>query len=487
MLIRDLERKTGLDRATIRFYEKEGFIEPNRKDNGYREYTQEHLSHLLKIKLLRQLGMSLETIKGLQRGTEDFDLALSARILALEQQIKDAQKAKEVCTVLKNAHVSYATLDPDYYLNLFTEDSRNPSQTFSEPIERPFHPARRFFARITDYVLLTTIIEFIVVVILRIRPVGNLLSTIITVGTPVLAVPVCAIMLKYWGTTPGKWLYGLAVRSENGNHLHYAAAVDREWNAFRYGYGFGIVFWQLWRFWRSYRGYQLGEPSWDRYSEYLYLPWSRKRKAAIALTVVFIVSITLCTAFDLAKPKYRGELSVEEFAENYNYYYKIIDEEPQKYNMLQEDGTRAPLPDTVKEFYPQAQPENPRQDFAYSVIDDNIRSISYSNTWTEVSYLSPVQSECINAMYAVLMSQRGIGLLDLYQFAQQLETQDFGTDGTLEFENIEIVWEVDAAGCFYADGVFYEDTFYSNAQNDSDDEITDGVVSVTLEIRINSK
>ena len=100
MLIRDLEEKTGLDRATIRFYEKEGLISPERKDNGYREYSDENLSHLLKIKLLRQLGMSLETIKGLQKGTEDFDTALSIRIQALEQQARD-----EVCAVLRNAQV----------------------------------------------------------------------------------------------------------------------------------------------------------------------------------------------------------------------------------------------------------------------------------------------------------------------------------------------------------------------------------------------
>ena len=35
MLIRELEQNTGLERATIRYYEKEGFITPNREENGY--------------------------------------------------------------------------------------------------------------------------------------------------------------------------------------------------------------------------------------------------------------------------------------------------------------------------------------------------------------------------------------------------------------------------------------------------------------------
>jgi DNA-binding transcriptional MerR regulator len=34
MQIRDLEAESGLDRATIRFYEREGLIIPDQKENG---------------------------------------------------------------------------------------------------------------------------------------------------------------------------------------------------------------------------------------------------------------------------------------------------------------------------------------------------------------------------------------------------------------------------------------------------------------------
>ena len=36
MKIQDVEVRTGLDRATIRFYEKEQILLPQRADNGYR-------------------------------------------------------------------------------------------------------------------------------------------------------------------------------------------------------------------------------------------------------------------------------------------------------------------------------------------------------------------------------------------------------------------------------------------------------------------
>ena len=36
MKIQELERRTGLERASFRFYEKEGLLTPQRLENGYR-------------------------------------------------------------------------------------------------------------------------------------------------------------------------------------------------------------------------------------------------------------------------------------------------------------------------------------------------------------------------------------------------------------------------------------------------------------------
>ena len=85
MLIQDVERRTGLDRATIRFYEKEGIVVPMREENGYRMYQEHDIALLLKIKLLRQLGVSLSTIKSLQQGNSDFSVVLAEQIVYLER------------------------------------------------------------------------------------------------------------------------------------------------------------------------------------------------------------------------------------------------------------------------------------------------------------------------------------------------------------------------------------------------------------------
>ena len=63
MKIQELERMTGLERPSIRFYEKEGLLVPNRLENGYRDYSEADAELLKKIKLLRRLGMSIEKIR----------------------------------------------------------------------------------------------------------------------------------------------------------------------------------------------------------------------------------------------------------------------------------------------------------------------------------------------------------------------------------------------------------------------------------------
>ncbi|MFA6783241.1 MAG: MerR family DNA-binding transcriptional regulator, partial [Sedimentibacter sp.] len=41
MLIKEIENLSGMERANIRFYEREGLITPKRLDNGYRDYSED--------------------------------------------------------------------------------------------------------------------------------------------------------------------------------------------------------------------------------------------------------------------------------------------------------------------------------------------------------------------------------------------------------------------------------------------------------------
>ena len=70
MKIKEIEVLTGMSRDNIRFYERCGLLEPYRNENGYREYSDENVLTLKKIKLLRTLHISIDDIKG-----EEFTFA----------------------------------------------------------------------------------------------------------------------------------------------------------------------------------------------------------------------------------------------------------------------------------------------------------------------------------------------------------------------------------------------------------------------------
>lgn len=64
MRIKELAQATGVDVETIRFYEKQNLLPaPARQDNGYRDYTDQHLERLAFIRHCRALEMPLADIR----------------------------------------------------------------------------------------------------------------------------------------------------------------------------------------------------------------------------------------------------------------------------------------------------------------------------------------------------------------------------------------------------------------------------------------
>ena len=76
MTIKELEERTGMPRANIRYYEEQELIFPQRLPNGYRDYSEEDANTLEKIKLLRQLHLDIDTIRMVQQGTLTLEQAL---------------------------------------------------------------------------------------------------------------------------------------------------------------------------------------------------------------------------------------------------------------------------------------------------------------------------------------------------------------------------------------------------------------------------
>jgi DNA-binding transcriptional MerR regulator len=99
MLIGEIVGKTGLSKDTIRFYEKHGLIKMGRKqrrENNYKEYTEDVLERLLTIKRLKGFGFTLNEISDLldmiaynEASCNNVKGKIDDKVILLDQKIKE--------------------------------------------------------------------------------------------------------------------------------------------------------------------------------------------------------------------------------------------------------------------------------------------------------------------------------------------------------------------------------------------------------------
>ena len=332
MTIKELEAQVGLTRANIRFYEQEGLILPARLSNGYRDYSQKDAKTLSKIKLFRQLQLDLDTIRALQAGTLTLTQALETQLTALETDQAALDRARQICRELQESGTSYAALDPGPWLAALERPPVPASPRYTLPRDRyvppksTLHPWRRFFARNLDLMICGLIWTAIYALGFHWnQPNGllvQLLNTYVGWGLLFLLEPMC---LHFWGTTPGKALFGISIRGANGEKLSWSEALGRTWRVFGDGCGYGLPVYSFWRQWRSYRDCQDGERgAWedteDGWETYEISDNSNWRCWACAGAHVLAIGLAVLILLQALLPPNRGDLTAAEFFENYNFY-----------------------------------------------------------------------------------------------------------------------------------------------------------------------
>lgn len=459
MKIQELERITGLERPSIRFYEKEGLLNPRRLENGYRDYSEEDAELLKKIKLLRRLGMSVEKIRNLQQGSEDLSQAITLLTAHHSSQIEDHKRCRAVCEAMRADGAAFNTLDAEHYLKLLREIRVNEKAIgrtdFQEKVQKEIHPWRRFFARWLDYNLWTTIITFVYIAVLRIRPLpGDFLSALIAIGGIILFIPAEALMLWKLGTTPGKFAFGIRLESIQGGNLTWEEALSRSRNVFVLGNGCCIPLLEpvmkavrycqyTGRIFRNCILEGPREMDWDEDTEIIYRDVNFKRGALVVLMLALVIFIGMISVFDGMRPKYRGNnLTVQEFSENYNAYLHVFRQDHRPYEKLKADGTWKPIPPNtaIAEFNDTRSDH--RMEFIYQLEGETIRSISIEHDWNDVSYLHPLVGEPLDLVSSILLAQEGCGVQELAELTDLYWKYSESKTATFDYKNLTIEWTI---------------------------------------------
>ena len=326
MTIKELEQELGLDRANIRFYEKEGLIHPARLANGYRDYSSADLEELRRIRLLRRLGVSIEEIRALQAGTQELNAILAERENLLREEAVQVQRAVEVCHQMADTKVVYRELDAAPWLDALEQSGQQTELADRLPSARR-HPFRRFAARWID--LLIYQIPVLLVFAVGLRLSNEVIGLIKTPLAILLMLFVEPYLLSRFGTTPGKKLCGLILRTAEGELPCYTAAFQRTLSLAALGMGFGLpIFSTLTTFYWLY--YLRRESMYAHRAEVPYEPtfyWDDSAQytvdrrdgqdilCGIALVACYILSFAIAAQSMI--PSHNGRLTEAEYQENY--------------------------------------------------------------------------------------------------------------------------------------------------------------------------
>ena len=325
MTIQEVERQSGMTRANIRFYEEKGLLTPQRQPNGYRDYSAADVETLRRVRLLRSLDISIDTIRALQSGERTLEAVLAERERRWNDAKSRAGDAEALCQRMRQDGAQYATLDAEKYLHPQPEAQRlyHPA---GQADQRPyaFTPWRRLLAFNLDYELCLLLLYAVLSLgfHVNITKGSGLLSLLYAYLALMLQVLIEPWLLHRFGATPGKAIMGIYIETESGERPTCAQARARTWKRFWYGLGASIPILGLVRMWqKGYRPCRDCEScAWDSENELVCLIHDRKawRGWIMAAAYAGCVAVNVLLSSAAALPPCRGRLTVAQFARNYN-------------------------------------------------------------------------------------------------------------------------------------------------------------------------
>ena len=219
MTIKDMEERTGMGRTNIRFYESEGLISPKRRENGYREYSEEDAAVLRKVKLLRLMEVPLEEVRTMCAGEKELAQVLEEHLAALEARQDRQERVKLLTEQMLRQGTDFGNMEPQAYLELLESGEDNLKQDVENRLNLPW---RRYWARTLDFMLCVLLIDWV----MSVYPYWDHLSVIFKPAAMLLLEPLC---LSLFATTPGKAIFGIRVTNVEEGRLSYNEALSRTW------------------------------------------------------------------------------------------------------------------------------------------------------------------------------------------------------------------------------------------------------------------
>jgi uncharacterized RDD family membrane protein YckC len=194
------------------------------------------------------------------------------------------------------------------------------------------YPWRRYFARGLDLSIYELIWTAFNLLVLHWSSKSNLLITIfntfLAIGMMLLIEP---LLLSRWGSTLGKWVFGLEISNKDGSKLTYGQAFGRTYGVFGTGLGFNIPIYNIVRLVKCYSICKSLVPlPWEEDFSYSIRDTKIIRTFGYIGVAILIFVLNIIVLFQAELPIHRGDITARQYYDNcndiinYNKLYKGI-------------------------------------------------------------------------------------------------------------------------------------------------------------------
>ena len=325
--------------------------------------------------------------------------------------------------------------------------------------------SRRFFARTFDEFLVWMILV-VGLCLLGYNPTQAGLA--LNLAGVVLLGVLEPLSLRLWGTTPGKALLGMRLTGADGKNLPYSEGVTRYIMMLGWGLGFYIPIFSLvviirsaWRCWKE-------EPQpWDDGVAYIAKPFRPRYAASLLLAALLVLTAGEAVNSWSQLPPNRGDLTVAEFAENFNWEIEYLELSTRSYltpegqwrnrSEVDENGSYAGV--TLDELlgmedWPEAR------DFHYTVEDGHVTAVTLTGTLDDAETGRGTPEGYVPLIVMALTFGREESAFWYWPRRAQLveleQRTDWSESFTLHQPGVVITSEVEQTGFYYYAGIGWQ-------------------------------
>ncbi len=322
-----------------------------------------------------------------------------------------------------------------------------------------YRPWRRYFARMLDLAIYGLFVDAVRGYLLGVNLTaqGNLGTIVSAFFSLAVMFAVEPLLLCRFGTTVGKAVFGLRVQSVHGRNLTYGEALARLGGMFWHGMGCNIPFYNLYRQYKCYQSCEQGVPMpWDDDTAYTIADTRTWRTFAFLGAHVALLLLSLALMFGQLYPPNRGDITVAEFSENFNYYCNYYGFDANSHTMAEDGSWReTPWDGSVTVYLLE---ESPMPTFTFLCDEAGlIQEIQIAAQTENREFTAPnYQNYQLIGGLAALGAQSKAPVLSFRQYAKVLEAAP-NQNAECSADGVSIAWDIALEGYIWSN---YLDQFY---------------------------